>query len=144
MGLTEDNSLVESSNATTGRGSGRVAWAPKPWLGLTGFLGVASTDVSSGSSDFIVGGGATVAVDLKPLNWPALGLLLGYVSENANNGSDIAKRSTGFTGAVMYTGRDDFSVGLEATSRKFTRNTSDPDFSALIVTFNIRYWFSGG
>jgi hypothetical protein len=143
-GLTADNSLVETNNATTGRGSGRVAWAPKPWLGLTGFLGAASTDVSSGSSNFIVGGGATVAVDLKPLNWPALGFLLGYVSESVNNGNDIAKRSTGFTGAVMYTGRDDFSVGLEATSRKFTRNTLEPDFSALIVTFNIRYWFSGG
>ena len=105
---------------------GVAAWAQKPWLGLTGFLGATSTDVSSGSSDFIVGGGAAVAVDLKPLNWPALGFLLGYVSESANNGSDIAKRSTGFTGAVRYTGRDDFSVGLEATSRKFARKHLRP------------------
>ena len=144
-GLTEDNSLVSSTDATTGRGNGRVAWAPKRWLGLTGFLGVASTDVSSSSSsDLFVGGGATVAVDLRQLNWPSIGLLLGYVSEGANQGSDIAKRSTGFTGAVMYTGRDDFSIGLEATSRKFKRATDDPDFSALLVSFNIRYWFSGG
>ncbi len=143
-GLTEDNSLVSSTDATSFRGNGRVAWAPKRWLGLTGLLGVASTDVSSGSSDFLVGGGATVAVDFRQLNWPAIGLMLGYVSESANQGSDIAKRSTGFTGAVMYTGRDDFSVGLEATSRKFKRATDDPDFSALLVTFNIRYWFSGG
>ena len=70
--------------------------------------------------------------------------MLGFLSESANQGSDIAKRSTGVTGAVMYTGRDDFSVGLEVTSRKFKRATNDPDFSALLVTFNIRYWFSGG
>ena len=143
-GLTEDNSLVASTDATALRGNGRVAWAPKRWLGLTGLLGVASTDVSSRSSDFLVSGGATVSVDLRQLNWPSIGLLLGYVSEGANQGSDITKRSTGFTGAVMYTGRDDFSVGLEATSRKFKRATDDPDFSALLVTFNIRYWFSGG
>ncbi len=143
-GLSKDNSLVSSSSANTGRGNGRVAWAPKSWLGLTGFLGVASVDLSSGSSDFLVGGGATVAVDFRQLNWPSIGLLLGYVSEGANNGSDIARRSTGFTGAVTYTGRDDFSVGLEVTSRKFERATDDPDFSALLVAFNIRYWFSGG
>lgn len=143
-GLSKDNSLVSSSSANSGRGNGRVAWAPKSWLGLTGFLGVASVDISSGSSDFLVGGGATVAVDFRQLNWPSIGLLLGYVSEGANRGSDIARRSTGITGAIMYTGRDDFSIGLEATSRKFKRATDDPDFSALLVTFNIRYWFSGG
>jgi len=144
-GLSKDNSLVTSTSTTGARGSGRVAWAPKKWLGLTGFLGVTSTDVSSSSSsDLFVGGGATVAVDLGQLNWPSIGLLLGYVSEGANRGTDLAKRSTGITGAVMYTGRHDFSVGLEATSRKFKRATDDPDFSALLVTFNIRYWFSGG
>ena len=86
----------------------------------------------------------TAAVDLGQLNLPSIGFLLGYASEGANQGNDLATRSQGITGGITYTGRDDFSVGLEATRRTFTRQDNDPDFSALIVTFNSRYWFSGG
>ena len=143
-GLTKDNKLVKSTSLSTARANGRVAWAPRRWLGLTGYLGVNSLDATSGFSDVLLGGGVTAAVDLGQLNLPSIGFLLGYASEGANQGSDLATRSQGITGGITYTGRDDFSVGLEATRRRFTRQDNDTDFSALIVTFNIRYWFSGG
>ena len=144
-GLTSDNDLVNTTNTTSGRASVRAAWAPKAWLGATAAVEGGVGDVKNLADKGIYGGSATLAVDFRNLGWWPVGVQGFFRFESFNqNGTDNDDRSSRFGLGVFYTGRDDFSVGMEGTSASFKQAESDAEFNAILLTFNIRYWFSGG
>ncbi len=145
MGLTEDNNLVNTTSTVSGRANIRAAWAPRAWLGATALIEGGAGDVSDLKSEAIYGTAATVSVDFRQLNWWSIGLVGFFRYESFNeNGADLTSSSSRVGLGVYYTGRDDFTVGLESSSLKFSREGADDGFTGALVTFNIRYWFSGG
>jgi hypothetical protein len=144
-GLSDDNNLVSSTNSVSGRAMVRAAWAPKRWLGATAILEGGVGDVQDFNSKGIFGAAATLGVDFRQLNWWSLGVLGFFRYETFNqNGTDLTSNTSRVGLGVSYTGRDDFSVGLEGSSITAAQEGSDDPFTGLLVTFNIRYWFSGG
>ncbi len=140
-GLTDDNSLVASGNAISGLLSARLGWAPASWIGVTGVLEGGRGDVTDSDSETALGGGGTVGVDLKNLNFIPLGLLFSFDSDAfSQGGADLATRSTGFGLGLFWTGWQDFIIGLETTTRLLDRRDVEDDFEAFVMTFNLRYW----
>ena len=138
----EDNELVKKGNAISGVASARAGWAPAPWIGVTGLLDIGRGDVTDSAAKTLVGGGATVGIDLKNLGTIPLGLLLsGETDAFSQGGADIAARSWTYGFGVFYTGWEDFSIGFEtATLLLDRRDPEAEDFEAFIATFNLRYW----
>ncbi len=57
------------------------------------------------------------------------------------NGPDLARRSNGFGVGLFYTGRGNFSVGLESTVRRFQRRNDGMKFNAFLATFNLQHFY---
>jgi hypothetical protein len=137
----EDNELVQKGEAISGVVSGRVGWAPAPWIGVTGLLEVGRGDVTNEAADALVGGGATVGIDLKNLGLIPLGFLLtGETDAFSQGGADLAARSWSYGFGILYTGWRDFSIGFETAMALLDRRDTEDDFEAFIATFNLRYW----
>jgi hypothetical protein len=138
----EDNELVQKGDAISGVVSARAGWAPAPWIGVTGLFEVGRGDVTNEAADALVGGGATVGIDLKNLGLIPIGLqVTGETDAFSQGGADIAGRSWSYGFGVFYTGWRDFSIGLEtATALLDRRDPEADDFEAFIATFNLRYW----
>ncbi len=144
-GLSDDNNLVSSTNSVSSRAMVRAAWAPKKWLGATASLEGGVGDVQDVNSKGIFGAAATLGVDFRQLNWWSIGVLGFFRYETFNqNGADLSSNTSRVGLGVSYTGRDDFSVGLEGSTINFAREGSEDTFTGALMTFNIRYWFSGG
>jgi hypothetical protein len=141
-GLEQDeNSLVASTDAISGVLGVRVGWAPAPWVGITGLVETGRGDVTDESSETLIGGGATVGIDLKNLGVVPIGFLLTFDTDAFSpGGADLASRSTGYGLGVYYTGWDDFSIGVETSMRVLDRRDAEDDFEAFIATFNLQYW----
>ncbi len=140
-GLTEDNSLVESGNATSGVVSARLGWAPAPWIGITALLEGGRGDVTEQESETLVGGGGTVGIDLKNLGVIPIGFLLTFDSDAfTQGGADLASRSTGYGFGIFWTGWEEFSIGLETNMRVLERREAPDNFEAFVATLNLRYW----
>jgi hypothetical protein len=138
---SEDNSLVTTNEAYSGRVSLRVGWAPQRWLGVTGYLEGGHGETSGGGNETLLGGGGTVGFDLKEFGLVPLGFqLVGKSDAFIQAGADIASRAYVYGITCTYTGWDDFSVGLEMSMSKLERRNADNDFEAFFATFNLRYW----
>jgi len=138
----EDNELVQKGDAISGVVSARAGWAPAAWIGVTGLVDVGRGDVTNEAADFLVGGGATVGIDLKNLGLIPLGLQIAVETDAfSQGGADLAARSWSYGLGFFYTGWQDFSIGFEtATALLDRRDPEADDFEAFIATFNLRYW----
>jgi len=137
----EDNSVVASGKALSAQASLRVGWAPKSWLGVTGYLEGGNGDTSGADTETLFGGGGSVGFDLKELGWFPLGfMMIGKTDAFAQGGADLASRTYSYGFSFSYTGWDDFSIGLEMSMNLLERRDADDDFEAFIGTFNLRYW----
>jgi hypothetical protein len=121
-----------------------AAWAPKAWLGFTGhiFAGPADPFDSSTDTETAFRGGLTGEVDFKPLGWWPIGVVGGYDSDSfpeADN--DVVEGVHSFTFAATYTGRDDFSIGLEVTQSQIKQKDLSDEFGSTIFSLNSRYYF---
>ena len=137
----ENNELVDSGHALSGRLSLLAGWAPVDWLGLTGYMEAGRGEIPAGDIDFLLGGGASAGIDLKNLDLIPLGIqFVGRIDEFTQNGADISERSYAFGVGLFYTGWNDFSIGVETTMNLLKRRGEGNDFEAYLATINLRYW----
>ena len=145
-GLTKENNLVRSGTAIGAVVAPRMAWAPRNWLGFTGFLELGMADVENVSTNEVIyGAGLKADIDFRNLGWWSLGLT-GFVTGESftPRGSDVADQTVRVGLGVFYTGREDFSIGLEGFSTQLRDRQGKDRFSGAFLSFNLLYWFSGG
>jgi hypothetical protein len=142
--ISEDNSVVIRSDGVGAAAGLRGAYAPKPWVGFVfgGNLGYSDTFSEQGRSDLAHDFGGLASFDLNPLYGVPVGFLASarwdtFVLDN----SDITDKATTFGWGVAYTGRDDFSLGLETGHTRIPLIQSDRTVTATVVKFNLKYFF---
>ncbi len=142
--ITEDNSLVLKSDGAGAALGVRGAYAPRDYLGFAfgAEVGYADTFDADGRDDPASEFGLLTSFDMKPLWGVPLGLIAsiksdGFVVEN----SDITEGVTTFGWGVAYTGRDDFSLGVEFSHIWVPLIQSDQTVTANLGAFNLKYFF---
>ena len=142
--ISKDNSVVIRSDGIGAAAGIRGAYAPKPWLGFVfgGNLGYSDTFSSKGRSDLAHDFGGLASFDLNPLKGIPVGFAASaqwdtFVLDN----SDITDSATTFGWGVAYTGRDDFSLGLETGQVRIPLVQADRTVTATLVKFNLKYFF---
>lgn len=137
--------LVRTVESSSTRISGLGAWAPKPWLGLTGYLGTGWSDVFStdNRSDMLFAAGGLASLDLKPLTGTPIGFTAGGKYDSlVPRGEDIANKVWGLALGVAYTGRENFHLGLEYGYLRLPLRTYDADLTVNTIGFNLRYYWN--
>lgn len=137
--------LVRTVEASTTRISGLGAWAPRPWLGLTGYLGTGWSDVFStdNRSDPLFAAGGLASFDLRPLTRTPIGFTAGGKYDSlVPRGADIANKVWALTFGVAYTGREDLSLGLEYAYMRLPLKSYDADLTVHSIGFNLRYYWN--
>jgi hypothetical protein len=118
-GWTEDSSIADETTISYPRAGLNGAWAPKPWLGLTGYLELGWMEAwgkVSGVSN-AVSGGVTAGIDFAAIGGAPVGLLFSYeVDPFLLAGDDHSLELSSVGVGVFYTGREDLGLGLEATA----------------------------
>jgi hypothetical protein len=137
----EDNDLVQKGDAISGVVGARVGWAPAPWIGVTGLFEAGWGDVTDNAAETLVGGGATIGIDLKNLGLVPIGFQVSAETDAfSQGGADLAARSWAYGFGIFYTGWRDFSIGFETATLLLDRREVGDDFEAFVATFNLRYW----
>lgn len=144
-GLNEDATLVTEGQISRSVFGPSVAFAFKPWLGFTGFAFVGPGDPlfqEDQGDETAFRGGVTGDVDFKHMNFLPIGVLLGYDYDSFPEGSNaVVQGIYTITVGVAYTGRDDFSIGLEYGSSKVSQKDYPDDFGAQRFALTSRYYF---
>ena len=143
-GFDENDKLVVEGDLNRLLLGPSAAWAPENWLGVTGHVLVGPADPfdDTTSGETAVRTGITGDVDFKPLGWWPIGLMLGYDWDSfpeADN--DVVEGVHSFTFAGVFTGRDDFSIGLEITHSTIKQKDLTDEFGSNIFSLNSRYYF---
>jgi hypothetical protein len=142
-GELSDSTLVTSGNTGSLRGGLNLAYAPAPWIGLTGLtlfgLGNAVGDLDS---EFAFEGAISADIDFGVMSSVPLGLLLGFdYNSFTQEGGDITSSVDSFIWGIFYTGRDDFSIGLEFQNSRLPLRQTGETIRANEASINFRYWF---
>lgn len=138
-----DSLLVSTGSTGSLRGGLNIAYSPAPWLGLTGLtlfgLGNATGDLDS---EFAFEGAISADIDFGAISSIPIGLLLAFDSNSfTKEGGDITTSIDSFIWGIFYTGRDDFSIGLEFQNSKLPLRFADETIRASEMSINLRYWF---
>ena len=81
-------------------------------------------------------------VDLIELTPVPLGFLLGMDAQLfGSRGGDIAESATRFNLGMFYTGRREFSVGVEGIFGRVALMRTDESVDSITVSLRIRYFF---
>ena len=143
--LDTEESLVQSGRSTAFAVGGRAAWSPIAWFGLRGRAELGAGDAFDPEGDLgttIVNLGMVADIDLIELTPVPLGFLLGFDAELfGSRGGDIAQSSTQYDLGLFYTGRKEFSVGVEAIFGSVALTQSDESVDSLTINLRIRYFF---
>jgi len=123
-----------------------AAWAPLPWLGFTAhaFGGPADPFDDDVDVDGAFRGGVTGEVDLLQLGWlpVPIGVMSGFDYDSfpeVNN--QVARGIYAVTFMTAYTGRPDFSIGLEITYSRIDQEDLTDKFGSTMFALNSRYYF---
>jgi hypothetical protein len=143
-GYDENDSIVAEGHLNRLLFGPGAAWAPKPWLGITGhgLVGPADPFDSSTGDKVAFRGAITGDVDAKQLGWWPIGFMLGYDFDSfpeADN--DVVEGIHSFTFGAAYTGREDFSIGLEITNSEIKQKDLPDEFGSVMFSINSRYYF---
>ncbi len=143
VGLTEDNNLVDHDKSYNASAGLRFAWSPWVWLGLTALGEIGAGDpLGDEPTDLATTLATTADVDLGMLTSVPIGFLLSFSRNSfSENAGDLAEAVTTFGLGVFYTGREDFSIGIEAQAAKLPERGSEDDLDAVLGTFVLRYYF---
>jgi hypothetical protein len=114
-GLTDSTRDLLIQNERLGRavGGARVAWAPARWVGLNGMFEFGSAETLDGGWTSVSDYGAVADVDFRALSRVPLGLVLGARGQSGASGATTGGASA-WTAGLHYTGREAFTIGLEA------------------------------
>jgi hypothetical protein len=143
-GISDDNELVQSSEAASASVGFQYAWAFRPWLGF-----LASTDLGFGDPldeeqdrELRWRADGNASIDLNEVWGFPIGFLIGgRYSDFSDVASDILEKSWLTNIGLFYTGREAFSIGGELTRSSSDLKTSDATLTSSVVTFELRYFF---
>jgi len=142
-GEFSDSALVSKKSTGNFRGGLNMSYAPAPWIGITALtlFGIGNA-VGDLDSEFAFAGQLFTDIDLKPITPVPVGFLLG-VDRNtfSQQGGDITQSINTFNFGIFYTGRDDFSIGLESQTSKIPIPGLDENVTSSRGSINIKYWF---
>jgi hypothetical protein len=145
-----DSSLASSQDSLLGSGDNsrfvaglRGAYVPAPWIGFTGYFeaGVGKKFTGHDANTSVANFGATTDVDFKPLTGTPIGVLLQYRRQSLNEKSENVGRSNDYGFGLFYTGRQDFSIGLENSWSKIDQPRTDKQVNATQFKLLLRYDF---
>jgi hypothetical protein len=137
--------LFEQKNVFVLKPGAAVAWTPWAPLGVTANLewvqrSLAQTGGSTASSGAFAAG---LALDFDFLNVSTVpvGLVASWASEYPTQGVTYT-RFTDVGGGILYTGRKDVSIGLQALVRRFRVVPEvDVSWNTVIVLTGLRYYW---
>jgi hypothetical protein len=135
----ERASLTKSDNGLTLDGGLRSAWTLRPWAGLMGLLKAHYFNTVRRDE---AGWGAGIAgsIDFGQKHGPPVGLLASAVFDEIR--FDPNEKSEVQLGAgVFYTGREDFSVGLELGYFRKPLRTPKVVLDGMTFRINAQYYF---
>ena len=136
-------SLFRDDHTKATTGGLRLAFAPAPWLGLTGLAQTGVAGVFDGASDLgLVDLGAAASVDFLPLWRVPIGVnLSGRWQSVSDRGSDLANSATVVAVGINYTGRSDFAIGLEVVFANFEQRQTAESALGKRAGLAMRYYF---
>jgi hypothetical protein len=146
-GFTDSTQAALIRAVTTNRAIGGVrgAWAPRPWLGLNAVVegGAAENPRTGRGTKALTQLGVLSSFDLNPLWHVPVGLLLGYRAQSGpGRTADIAGTAGSYTLGVLYSGRPNYLVGVDATWSHIDVNAAGVnDFSAIQLRLVSRFDF---
>lgn len=138
-----DSELLTEASAPELRGGFRAAYAPAPWLGFTALVETGWTDPFGTERDRgVFAAGATAGVDFGAMGKLPIGVL-GSISgrSRGGRGSDVSSGATLWGLGLFYTGRREFSVGVEMTWGRLDQRESADKIDAVLARFLVRYDF---
>ncbi len=143
--LDSEESLVQSGRSNSITLGGRGAWSPIDWFGLRARAEFGAGDAFDPEADLgttIVNLGIVADIDLIELTPVPLGFLLGFDAELfGSRGGDIAESATRYDLGLFYTGRKEFSVGVEGIFGRVKLTQTDDSVDSITINLRIRYFF---
>ena len=143
--LDTDEELLQSGRSNTITGGARGAWSPATWFGLRGRVEFGAGDAFDPEADLgttILNLGAVADIDLLEVTPVPIGFLLGLDAELfGSRGSDIAESATRFNLGLFYTGRQEFSVGVETLFGRVNLTQSEERVDSITINLRLRYFF---
>jgi len=143
--LDSEEELLSSGRSNAFTGGLRAAWSPIDWFGLRGRTEFGAGDAFDPNSDLgttILRVGAVADVDLIEVTPVPIGFLLGFDAQLfGSRGSDIAESATRFSLGFFYTGRKEFSVGLESVFGRVALAQVDDSVDSISFNLRLRYFF---
>jgi hypothetical protein len=136
-------SLHHRSTAQKASVGVRAAYAPVRWLGFTGLLQTGLVGTFTGSSNVgLLDVGAAADVDFDALWHIPVGVKVSGRWQSVNEAaSDVAKSTTDLGASIAYTGRGDFSLGLELLISSLAQRRSDATLAVQRYALSMRYYF---
>jgi hypothetical protein len=149
MGITECTfdfgKLFESENVLTLTPGVAAAWAPLQALGVTGNVSYVSSSIDTEGAELgydALSFGAALDFDFHEISSIPVGIQATWNSLVPIAGSD-AFAFTDLGGGVLYTGRDNLSLGLQAVNRRFRVVPEvDVSWSTFVATLGLRYYWN--
>jgi hypothetical protein len=143
-GIIDTANLFSKIPSTRWKGGLRFAYAPSDLVGLLAFADFGSGDSLAGeeNNDTVFEIGGLASLDLITRTKVPLGFALGYRHTSYPESSgDLIERAGLTTFRIAYTGRREFSIGLESgyTVAPVVNSEESLKFGSLM--FNIQYFF---
>lgn len=122
----------------------RGAYSPTEWLGFTVRMatGYANPFDEKSTFEWFFRLGGTIGVDLQEISTIPIGLSL-IVDYNSflERGNDLADNSREYGFGIAYTGRREFSIGIEAITGRLSLSDLDLNIDSVQYLFRMRYYF---
>ena len=135
--------FVQSRRSNRVVGGGRAAFTLKPWLGINAALEAGPGNLSESGSKLVYSAGANVSFDVRPLK-PAVpvGLFTSYSRTNApQKVDDIFGTASTWGIGLSYTGRRDFTIGLDVQLSRLELVSTSQNVTAAAGRIILRYDF---
>jgi hypothetical protein len=142
-GYDDDDTIVIEDNLSRIVLGPGMAWAPRPWLGFTGHALVGPADpFNDVGDDTAFRWAITGDVDFKPLVGFPIGIMGAFDYDSLPEvDNDFVEGVNSYTFQAAYTGRDEFSIGLEIIHSDVKQSDLLDDFGSTLVSLNSRYYF---
>jgi hypothetical protein len=143
-GIAPDNKITKRVPADRYNAGLHFAYAPSDWVGLMASAKLGTTDsvFVRGESETVLSLTGLASIDLKPGTNIPIGFNLGFQYESYPEGSDdLIKDVRQVLFKIAYTGRREFSVGLEGNHSRAPLRVGDNILSAWSGLITLRYYF---
>jgi hypothetical protein len=143
-GIAPDNKITSRVPADRYNAGLHFAYAPSDWVGLMASAKLGTTDsiFDRGESETVLSLAGLASFDLKPRTNIPLGFNLGFLYESYPEGSDdLVEDVRQVLFKIAYTGRREFSVGLEGIYMRAPLRADDNILSAWSGLITLRYYF---